>query len=280
VTQYIFLIVLLAAVLDAAQHALIKSPRDAFAMSLVVAIAAGGLAVGVLVVTGLPDAAAYPWLVGSICLGCLYWVALGAAYQTGTLATVFPISRGAGVLLTTIGATLVMGETLLATEIVMVGAVMAGLMLVAINGPTGGLCWVSVAPSLRLALIIAAFVLVDVAGVRASGSPVAYCAALYLGNAVGVGIYALAFHRHRIAKLGPRAVLPALCGAALSLLAYTLILYGMKHAPVATVAALSETSIVFAGLFSVFWLREPARFGHLAGLSMVAFGVFVLRLTT
>jgi drug/metabolite transporter (DMT)-like permease len=232
-----------------------------------------------LYVTGLPDPAAYPWLMASVVLGCLYWIALGAAYQTGALAMVFPLSRGTGVLLTTFGATTMMGETLAPVEMLTVAAVLAGLALVAVNGAPGTFTLRGVGPSLVLAVIIAAFVLVDATGARASGSAAAYCAMLYVGNAIGIGMYAMTVHPGRIARLGRTAILPALSGGALSLVAYALILYGMTHAPIAVVAAMAETSIVFAGIIGVVWLREPAPFGHMAGLAMVAFGVFVLRLS-
>lgn len=278
-TQFILLVVLSAAFLDAVQHSLIKSRTDAFAMALVVAILGGIVAIAVLAVTGLPDPAAYPWLVVSVALGCLYWVALGWAYQTGTLALVFPVSRGTGVLLTTLGAVTLIGESLSTVEVLTVLTVLAGLTLVALQGTKGKGSWRGIGPSLVLAVIISAFTLVDASGVRVAGSAAAYCGVLYLGNAIGIGLYGLTCYPSRIRALGAGVIPPAFAAAGLSLLTYFLILYGMKHAPVAVVAALAETSIVFAALIGVLWLREPARIGHLAGIAMVASGVVVLRLT-
>lgn len=277
-TQFIFLVVLSAAFLDAVQHLLIKSRADAFAMALVVAMLGGIAALAVLAVTGLPDAAAYPWLFASVTLGCLYWATLGWAYQSGNLATVFPVSRGMGVLLTSLGAVTLLGETLATVEILTVLTVLAGLALVAAHGCASTFTFAGIGPSLVLATIIAAFTLVDASGVRVAGSAMAYCGVLYLGNAIGIGLYAAVFHRPRIMALGSAVIAPGLVAACLSLATYILILYGMTQAPVAVVAALAESSIVFAALFGVFWLGEPTRPGHVAGIAIVAFGVVFLRL--
>jgi drug/metabolite transporter (DMT)-like permease len=277
-SQFILFVVLVAAVLDALQHCLIKGGKDALSMALLVAMLGGLVALPVLAATGLPDAASWPWLAASCTLGSLYWVVLGWAYQRGTLAVVFPVSRGTAVLLTTLGAAVFLAETLSVLQAATVLAVIAGLMVIATNGLSTRLCLATLGPALVVALTISAFTLIDATGARLSGSALAYTAMLYIGNAIGIGIYAALFHRARLAEFGPGMVMPALGISALSLTSYGFILYAMTHAPVALVAALAETSIVFAALFGVFWLREPTRFANMAGVAMVASGVVFLRL--
>jgi drug/metabolite transporter (DMT)-like permease len=278
-TQFVLLAVLAAAAMDALQHSLIKATGDAVSMALIVAMMGGLVALPVLAATGLPHPAAFPWLVASIALGSLYWVVLGWAYQTHALAVVFPLSRGTAVLTTTLGATLFLGEALSQGQWLTVLTVFGGLAMIATHTTQGRLPVAALAPSFAVALVTSGFMLVDASGVRVSQSPAAYAAILYMGNAVGVGVYALFFQRDRLARFGAPLVIPALWTAALSLVTYILILFAMTRAPVAVVAALAETSIVFAALIGVLWLREPARMGHLAGIAMVASGVVVLRLT-
>ncbi len=277
-TQFIFLVVLASAFLDALLHCMIKASRDAFSMSLIVAMMGGLVALPVLAATGLPDPSAYPWLVASVALGCLYWLVLGWAYQTNTLAMVFPVSRGTAVLLTTLGASFLMHETLSQLEAMMVLAVIAGLAIIASNGLRGSFSVAGLAPTLAVAVVTSSFMLVDASGVRVSNSAAAYCAVLYIGNAIGIGLYAALYQRSRLALFGPTMMMPALGISALSITTYILLLYAFARAPAAIVAALAETSIIFAAFFGIFWLREPARFGQMAGVAVVASGVVFLRL--
>jgi drug/metabolite transporter (DMT)-like permease len=277
-TQFVFLVVLSAALLDAVMHSLIKGSRDSFSMSLFVGIFGGLVALPVLAATGLPEPAAYPWLVASVAVGIAYWVLLGWAYQSNSLALVFPVSRGAAVLMTTLGASVLMHETLSTRELLTVGIVIVGLAIVAAHSARGRFTWAGVFPSLIIAVVISAFTLIDAAGVRVSGSAAAYCAVIYIGNAIGVSVYAAMFQRARLSQVAPLIAMPALGIAALSMTVYTMLLYGFTHAPVAVVAALAETSIVFAAIFGVVWLQEPARLGHIAGIAMIASGAAFLQL--
>jgi drug/metabolite transporter (DMT)-like permease len=271
--------VLSAAFLDALQHCLIKSGHDPFARALGVAVVGGVLALPLLFLTGLPAPASWPLLGLSIALGSLYWVTLGWAYHSGTLAMVFPLSRGSSVVLTALGGRFILQDRLTSTQGLMLVVMLLGLCLVAFSlRQKGRVSAGSLVPTACVALLTASFTLVDAAGVRLAGSATAYCLALYLGNALVVGGFAVVVHGNRLAGL-PRAALPGLAlSAVLSLLAYTLILFGLRHGPVAIVAALAETSIVFAALLGIFWLRERTSPSHSLGLTAIAAAVILLRL--
>lgn len=278
-TQSIFLMVLLAALIDAMQHLLMKAQTDAFATALAIGIAAGVVAVPVLAYAGLPDVASWPYLAVSICFGGLYWLALGWCYERGSLALVFPVSRGGGILMTTGFAGLVLQDPMNRTELLTVLVVVAGLGLILWQGlPKGETGPDQRVPALALACIIATYTIIDSLGVRNAGSAVAYTAALYIGNAVILACCAAARARPRMRTLGLAFVPRALAIGALSITTYMLILTAMQTAPIALVAALAETSIIFAALFAVVWLREPLRPGHALGVMVMAVGVVSLRL--
>lgn len=179
-TISLFALVLAAAVIDSLQHFLIKSGRDPFTRSLSVAMRGGVLAGPTLLITGMPDPAAWPVLAMSILLGSTYWFVLGWACRGEALAIVFPISRGAGIMLTALGGRFVLQDRLTTSQSWMLTLILAGLALIAFNKRALGQ---KVAlPSLCLAVVIAGFTLLDAAGVRLSGSALAYCCTLYLGN--------------------------------------------------------------------------------------------------
>jgi drug/metabolite transporter (DMT)-like permease len=275
--QWIFLLVLLAAFTDALQHFLLKSHRDVFAVSLTAAVLGGIVALPVLAFEGFPPTASWPWLAGSIALGSLYWLALGWCYAHGALAMVFPVSRGVAILGTTILASVLLGDVLSRIETMTIIAVIVGLSMVALTSVPERLVWRDIRPSLILAVIITGFTLVDGVGARVSGHPISYCAAIYLGNAVVLAFFSLPRLRTRVRALGLPGLLHAYGIAAISLGTYMAILLAMTKAPIATVAALAETSIVFAAMFGVLVLREQTRPGHAIGVAVVAGGVGMLR---
>ena len=59
---------------------------------------------------------------------------------------------------------------------------------------------------------------------------------------------------------------------------YALALWAMTRAPVASVAALRETSVLFAALIGVFVLKERFRLQRALGTGAVVIGVMALRL--
>jgi len=69
-----------------------------------------------------------------------------------------------------------------------------------------------------------------------------------------------------------------LAGGACSLAAYGIVLWAMTRAPVAAVAALRETSVLFAALIGSFWLREGFGLPRLAGALAVVLGIAALKL--
>ena len=70
----------------------------------------------------------------------------------------------------------------------------------------------------------------------------------------------------------------ALLGACASLGAYGIALWAMTRAPVAAVAALRETSVLFAALIGVFMLKERFRLQRAVGTGAIIAGVMALRL--
>lgn len=268
-----YALVLLAALIDSLQHFLIKSGGDPVQRSLSVAMIGGVLALPLLLITGMPDRVSWPLLSVSVLFGSLYWFALGWAYQSDALAVVFPLSRGAGILLTALGGSFILHDHLTPSQGCMLALILGGLTLITFN--PHGLHRQTLLPSLCLAVVIAGFTLMDAAGVRMSGAPLAYCFALYVGNGIVVGAVTLPRTGLLAAVTDWRQVGPA---ALMSLTVYGMILYALAHGPVAVVAALAETSIIFTALIGILWLRERTTQRHRIGLGLIATGVILLRL--
>jgi drug/metabolite transporter (DMT)-like permease len=69
-----------------------------------------------------------------------------------------------------------------------------------------------------------------------------------------------------------------LLGGAGSVAAYGIVLWAMTRAPVAAVAALRETSVLFAALIGALWLKEGFGLRRMAGAASIVLGVAALKL--
>ncbi len=70
----------------------------------------------------------------------------------------------------------------------------------------------------------------------------------------------------------------ALVGTVASLGSYGIALWAMTQAPVAVVAALRETSVLFAAVIGTLFLREPFGWQRAIGTVVIVAGVMTLRL--
>ena len=117
------------------------------------------------------------------------------------------------------------------------------------------------------------------AAVQAGGNAFQYVALLFVLD--GWPFALIVLRRRGLAVAAPyaRARLPvAALGAAASLGSYGIALWAMTRAPVATVAALRETSVLFAALLGSWFLKEAFTLRRAIGTAVIVAGVMALRL--
>jgi drug/metabolite transporter (DMT)-like permease len=210
---------------------------------------------------------AIPWLAASGVLELAYFFTLAAAYQRAELSLVYPLARGGAPVLVLLGA-VATGYEPSGVEVLGVLAVAAGVVLV--RGLRGG-DRLGVLLGLVIATQIAAYTLVDAEGIE-HAEPVPYLLLALLPTAVGA---ALVSGRHRLrAEWGARAVVAG-CGG---FLAYVLVLAALRLAPAAPVAAVRETSVLFAVALAAPLLGERVGSARVAGAALVVCGVLALGL--
>ena len=271
--------ILCAAFLHAAWNAALKSQPDTFMAALAVTSGAGVLAALALPFLPAPDASSWPFIAASSMLQIAYYLLLAAAYRVADIGHAYPLMRGVAPVLVALGGGLLAGESLHGAQWTAIGLICAGgaaLTLGARGNASGGLR--PTALVLLTATVIAAYTLVDGLGVRRSGAPAAYTAWIFLF--IGIGIAALSWRRSagQLPTYLIRHPGLALMGGAATTGSYGIALWAMTQAPVAVVAALRETSIVFATAIAVFVLRERATRARICGAAFVALGAAAVRL--
>jgi drug/metabolite transporter (DMT)-like permease len=271
----IFAALIFAALLHAGWNALVRRDDDRNAAAM--AVAAGGVVVGLVLVPLLPAmaATAAPYVIGSSFIHVVYYALIARAYRHGDLSVAYPVMRGLAPLLTSIAAAIFIERP--------GGIVLAGVAVVAVGIVSLGIDGLrrrhrGLAAPLANAFVIAGYTLVDGLGARASGAPETYVAWILIGGLVTVAFQFAMQGGAAAGRLASRWQL-ALASGIMSYGAYGIALWAMTIAPIGAVAAIRESSVLFATALGSVMLHE--KFGAVrwvaallvvAGLTLVKVG--------
>ena len=276
----VFAAVLFAAACHAGWNATIKRGLDPLATTVLISIGAAAVSGLLLPVVGWPAGAAWPWCVASVLIHLVYFAALIESYRAGDMGQVYPIARGAAPLMTATATTAFVGERLGILGWGGIVLLAAGVLLLSLRGgrELARLDRRAVGYALFTAVTVCGYSVVDGIGARLAGSANAYSVALFLGIGPVMAAYALV--------RGGRAVIPAmrrhwgvgLAGGTLQLGSYGIAIWAMTVAPIAIVAALRETSVLFGAAIAVIFLKEPLRASRVVAALMIVTGLTLIRL--
>jgi drug/metabolite transporter (DMT)-like permease len=272
----VFLAVLAAAALHAGWNAVLKVKIEPFLAMALVNGAAGLMGLVLLAVTGPPAMASWGWLAASTALHLAYFLCLTEAYRHADMGVVYPIARGTAPLATALGSLVLLHEGLTAQATAGIAVLGLGIGLLAVGGgrkvPAKG-----VAYALATAMTITSYTLTDGLGARASGSPHAYTAALFVLD--GLALCGFTFARRGWSAVAPMrsALWPGVAGGAMSLGAYWIAIWAMTVAPIPLVAAVRETSVLWATVIAVVILKEPLKAYRVVSAALIVAGLVIMR---
>jgi len=266
--------VLGAALLHAAWNTLLKASEDKELDTYAVATGCGVVAVIIIPILPAPASASWPWLAGSAAVHILYFVFLAGAYRYGELSYVYPIMRGGGPMIVAASGAAVFAETL-------TGGQWLGVLLVCgsiVAFASGAHDRRATLFALANAAVIGAYTLIDAQGVRASAAPVSYTLWFFAANALVIIAIGTLKRGSAVPRYLGRHWRRALVGGACSVGAYAIALWAMTRAPVALVAVLRETSVIFAAVLAALVLKEKLTRRRLFATGAVLAGLILLRL--
>lgn len=273
------LVVLVAALLHAVWNALSHAAADRTARMVTIDLVylVGGGAIACF--SPLPDSSAWPYLAASAVLQAVYQLLLLQSYRLGDFGQMYPIARGTSPWLVALISTLVLGQALPAGQALGVLVISAGLAGLAFaDGLPGRAQLPALAAATGTGVMIACYTVVDGVGVRESGTVLGFIGWMFLLQGPVLPLLALARGgRGFAARLRPGWRTGAL-GGVLSLAAYGLVVGAQAFGDLATIAALRETSIVFAAVIGVFVFHERLGRRRLAASAVVLAGIAVLQL--
>ena len=278
--SFVFAAVLFAAACHAGWNALIKVGLDPLSTTILIAVGAAAVSLAALPFVGMPASAAWPWLIASAFVHLFYFAALAESYRTGDLGQVYPTARGSAPLMTATASAFFVGEQLGAFGWTGIVALAAGVLLLSARGGRAivHLDRRAVGYALITALTICAYSLTDGIGARLSQNPQAYVAWLFLANAVVLVPYGLWRNAAGMTFALRRFWLRGLAGGTLQALSYGIVLWAMTLAPIAIVAGLRETSVLFGAVIAVAVLKEPFRPARMVAAALIVCGLVLIRL--
>lgn len=274
--------VLLAALLHAAWNAMIKGGRDVLLDTAAIVAGAGIVAVPFLFVVPIPAAASWPYIGASVTTHLAYYYLMINAYRSGDLSLVYPLMRGVAPLITGLLGIFWLREMPGASSwagmlLISIGVVALALRSGAAGAPILAGHGRAVSFALANAAVIAVYTLIDGTGARLAGNAWSYIVWLFVLDAIPFSAYMLVSRRAAfIAALNQRRT-AGLVGGALSASAYAISVWAMTKAPVALVASLRETSVLFATLIGAKLLNEKLTARRWAGVAAVVAGVIALK---
>jgi len=269
-TTPILALVLLSALLHAGWNALIKSGPDKGRDAVLVSTAAALISASILPFLPLPDITAWPCVIASAVIHGAYYFLVGAAYRHGDMSFAYPLMRGLPPLLVALASGPLIGDSLPAGAWAGILCLCGGVLsLVSLRRAPGG-------AALLNTLVIAGYTIVDGIGVRRSGQPLSYTLWVFLLGAIP--LLAWTARTPGFASYARRRKWHGLAGGIGTLVAYSLVLWAMTRAPVAMVAALRETAILFGTGISAAVLKERIGWNRAAAALMVTLGAVLLRI--
>lgn len=275
----VFAAVMLGAALHASWNAIVKAGGDKLLTTVLVATGSALIALPFLFLLPAPAPASWPFLAASTVAQVVYFALVAGAYGATDMSLAYPLMRGSAPVLVALAGTLVLGERIGPIGWAGVALVSGGVLAMAGAGRRGGpASRRGVALALINAGVIATYTLIDGIGVRRSGAPVSYATWLFVANALPLLGWALATRGRALAAYARAHLGAGLVGGFGNLGSYGLALWAMTGAPVAVVAALRETSILFGLAIAGLVLGERVGRARLAAAALIFCGAMALRL--
>lgn len=266
---------LVAAVMHAGWNAGLKGGKDRLLDATLLFAVAGAIGLVSTLFAPAMNPKAWIWIAATSALHLPYVYLLARAYELGEFGHVYTIARGLPPLMIT-------GLAALSVSEVPAPLAFFGIVLISLGILTVGL---SAGAHLRGSLIaagvattIALYSVSDGIGVRVSASTLAYNGWIFFGVGTTTMLMAATLRRGQVFAYARIHWRRAIIGGVLSYISYGLVLWAMTMAPIASVSALRETSVVFAALIGMLFFGEAAGRRRIAGAAIVALGAVVLKL--
>jgi len=274
-------LILLSALLHAVVNAMVKISDDGLLVRGFMNATALAVSAPLAFFVPWPSAELWRILFVAMLVHGLYPFFLVAAYRYCDLSAVFPLARGTAPLGVVVLVGTIAGEVLSWAKIACIGLICAGVISFAFE--RGAFSVPSARRGMVLSVttgvIIAVYTIIDAIGLRVAEAKITYIVWLFVLDGIFVSSSIALLHHKNLVPLLAKNWKRALLGGIMGVITYGLALFALGIGAIGEIAALRETSIVFAALIGAFFLGEAFGLRRMFASLLVAVGVIALQLT-
>ena len=274
------ILILISACMHAVWNAILKRTDDKFAAMMCLSGFGGILYLPFLWLAPFPPADLWPWLAASFAIHFVYQLALTKALEMGALTFIYPIARGLGPTLVALFSYFFLAGEMSLAEVAAVLILAVGIFLsTSTKGATGGTARENgILFALLTGAMIAAYTVIDGLAVRRAPTELTYILWSGIGFSPIFISYGLYRRGTKIFRDAVAVWRPGMLAALIAHSGYGIALYAYSIGSLGEVAAIRETSILFALAIGVFWLKETVSRRRLLAVPLIAAGAIMLKL--
>ena len=277
-TPLVTILVLCAALMHASWNAIIKSDRDRLSSFALVMVAGAVMGLVIAPFVPLPAVASWKFLVASTIIHSFYYFFLLRAYAHGDLSHVYPIARGLGPTLVAIFSDALVGERVSLHEGLGVALVSLGIIGLALGNGWRALGGRSTLFAVLTGMTIATYTVADGTGVRSAGNALSYIVWLNIIEGPWLFIVALTIRGAALKPYLKAQWWRGSAGGVIAAVGYGIAIWALSLGTMAHVAALRETSVLFAALIGALLLGEKFGGKRIAAATIIVAGLILMNL--
>lgn len=272
----VFFLVLFAAFLHASWNIIVKGGSNKLYETALHTLGSAIGAIFILPFLPLPAVECLPLLAISCFCHLAYYFCMAATYKVADLSVGYAIMRGSAPILTAV-ALAIFGRPLNYSGWLSIFFLSAGILILGFQQKKSGSI-TGILYALRTSLVIMCYTLADGFGAREAGSGASYACWLFLINFFPINLYVFWRYRADYCHYAKIRAVPGIAGGLFGMASYGIAIWAMTAAPIALVAGLRETSVIFGLILAIIFLHEKFTFARVAAIFLVAGGAMLARL--
>jgi len=251
------LLILISAISHALVGALMKRSDDKLVLRGIVGAVSCIVALPIALILPLPPWDIWKIMLLGVSVHFLYQFAQAAAFTRGDMSIVYPVMRGTAPALAAFFAFLILKESLTPVEMLGLAIVVAALIgfgwpqKIKIEGAA-----IALTIALFCGLLTAIYTVIDAYGMRLAPHKFSFIAWFFVIEGLGISVMVGLLKRRHLKTRIKTDLNGGIMAGCLGLITYTTALYAFSLAPIAGLAALRETSVIFGAILASVWLKE------------------------
>lgn len=274
------ILILISAVSHALVGALMKRSHDKLVLRGILGATSFVIALPIALTLPFPPYHVFQIMLIGVSIHFIYQFMQAAAFTKGDMSIIYPIMRGFAPALAALFAFLFLKESLTPIEMIGLGIVVAALVgfgwpqKIKISGAT-----TAIILALACGLLTAIYTVIDAYGMRLAPNRLAFIAWFFVIEGLGISIMVSFLKRYNFKAYILADWRGGILAGLFGLITYTTALYAFSIAPIAGLAALRETSVIFGAILAVFWLKESFGKRRIILAIILALGLILMHMS-